>query len=180
MATSTGTSLPVDLRDRLESVQENMEILYRQIKGSKTTPTSPTPLSGSEFHSKLNSVSQLVSKSCTNAALMFSRLPLPSLSECGKACSQVEKFALQLVNTLYQFSAEQGSSDLCTLFLCIYAQNAGETLCLEVRGSVLNILQDIKKLVQLFIQEGCSRFINTIVLTSLVDKNPDLTQLMWA
>lgn len=114
--------LPNDVRDMLESAQESVDILSRQVKGrqflllrhwnnfnfcgfseSKATPISALPpSSGCEFHMKLVSTSQLVSRECTKMAILFSRPPAPSLDECGCVCRQLEQATCQLVTTLYQ------------------------------------------------------------------------------
>lgn len=120
--------LPGDVKDRLQSVVENTELLHRQIKGvlahvvlcmivsytsiphhSEGHCHHGVPLDLSEFHTKFFQAAQQVSDVCTKLSVLYSRPPTPTAEENGVLCRMVEQSALQLASMTYQVSPRHGN-----------------------------------------------------------------------
>ena len=87
----------------------------------KTTPPSATPPHGADFHEKMVSLADAISKECTKLVFMFSSPPPPTLEECGLLSRQLEQATLQLVTTFYQLDVALGK-----VFLCIQSKISWE------------------------------------------------------
>lgn len=129
----------------------------------KATPIYTTPTSDGDFRAGLLSSAQLVSSGCTKMAVLFSKPPAPSLTDCGIVCRQLEQATLQLVSTLYRLNPDsQGKVKVCNESDYFTLSIAGRTLQGEAQSNVVDILSNVKKLMEVFIKKGCSRYIRTL------------------
>ena len=155
--------VPVELRERLESCLGSVGVLIKSIRGTDTilchvslcqyrvflyniyfhllaNQLNRTRSPDVDLRVRLVETSQQLSDTCTKLALLFSKPPLPSLSECGGLCDRLE--------------------GACLEFVAAYAHlEGGATYREEVKIVVLCVLEDLAKLITIIASQGGTRYI---------------------
>ncbi|XP_064398593.1 cyclin-D1-binding protein 1 homolog [Halichondria panicea] len=135
MAATKEGCVPVELRERLESCLGSVGVLIKSIRANQLNRTRSPDV---DLRVRLVETSQQLSDTCTKLALLFSKPPLPSLSECGGLCDRLE--------------------GACLEFVAAYAHlEGGATYREEVKIVVLCVLEDLAKLITIIASQGGTR-----------------------
>jgi predicted DNA-binding protein len=132
--------LSMDVRERLETMSENVSILIKQITRNDALSNQTSILLFQEYQQRLLASFQNVSNSCTKLSVMFIRPPSPKLNETGVLCSKIETATLNLASTFFQYKLEWGN--------CLHK---------EIKIAVIEVLEEVSKLGQILMTEGCRK-----------------------
>ncbi|XP_019850703.1 PREDICTED: cyclin-D1-binding protein 1 homolog [Amphimedon queenslandica] len=130
--------LSSEVRERLETVSENVSLVIKQIKNN-SKGFAHAALSLGEFHSNLRSNVSSLSDACTKLSMLFSSPQTPpSLNETGIICLMVENATLCLTSTCCQCKVEWGK--------CHYN---------DVQRLVVDILEGVSSFIEILMRDGC-------------------------